>query len=429
MVIIVATVEEIPAMSDSANDDEFLFRETHYARYGFERTNIYGLATLDSRLDTYLDRLEEFPSHRYEKLPEATSAGQAQMLARPVRHFFSASAAELTAFISRDGYWNCLCVGLGLEAGKSEIIAVDVVEDHVDHTAHLLIAVALVEKLETEGEGSNMSYSLRIYGSDTPAKPYLEQTLFTIQDSCQIIPLSNPPMQISHLKLAHDGKQQVAFLLASTDGITHLFVQENQSPRFVEIPSAGHFPMIDRISELRIRILFMHVYDRPDGQRIICAGGQNGEIFLGFYDSDLVTVRTVREDDELHLVVTCAIEQAIVYRSVDVNGLSESKILPQSSLYDSVLCSHVMDVDWDGEREILIGTMTHLDLNRDGLDELIVTTMYGVHIFQPNMKKARERLLEVLQHVEGSKRQKYELLLEWQRQKEMEKAIVFEGTL
>lgn len=164
-----------------------------------------------------------------------------------------------------------------------------------------------------------------------------------------------------------------------------------------------------------------------------------------------------REDDELHLVVTCAIEQAIVYRSIDTDGLSTSKTLPLSGNFDSVLCSHVMDVDWDGEKEILIGTygrqvliykqvagtqvytvlwkrqfaypiyrMTHLDLNHDGLDELIVTTMYGVHIFQPNMKKAREKLLEVLQFVEASKRQKYELLMDYQRQKELEKSIVFE---
>ncbi|KAI8981840.1 hypothetical protein BDF20DRAFT_431943 [Mycotypha africana] len=226
-------------------------------------------------------------------------------------------------------------------------------------------------------------------------------------------------------------------------------------------------------------IMSMHILDRPNGQRVICAGGQNGELFLGLYNKEGKELKshalqifspitsvllfqpraslTVREDDELHLVVTCAIEQAIVYRNVEKNGLSFNKTLPLSGNYDSVLCSHAMDVDWDGEKEILIGTygrqvliykqipgtysytvlwkrqfaypiyrMTHLDLNRDGLDELIVTTMFGVHIFQPNMKKARDRLLEVLQYVEAQKRQKYELLIEWQRQKELEKDIIFE---
>jgi hypothetical protein len=43
-------------------------------------------------------------------------------------------------------------------------------------------------------------------------------------------------------------------------------------------------------------------------------------------------------------------------RSIDTDGLSTSKTLPLSGNFDSVLCSHVMDVDWDGEKEILIGT-------------------------------------------------------------------------
>jgi hypothetical protein len=64
----------------------------------------------------------------------------------------------------------------------------------------------------------------------------------------------------------------------------------------------------------------------------------------------------IGEENELHLVVTCAIEQAIVYRSIESNGLSSSRVLPLSGNFDSVLCSHVMDVDWDGEKEIIIGT-------------------------------------------------------------------------
>lgn len=37
------------------------------------RRNIYGLVTLDSRLLTYLDRPEEFPSTRIDKLPAITT--------------------------------------------------------------------------------------------------------------------------------------------------------------------------------------------------------------------------------------------------------------------------------------------------------------------------------------------------------------------
>ncbi|KAL0135896.1 hypothetical protein V8B55DRAFT_1551360, partial [Mucor lusitanicus] len=461
-------------------DDDPLFRETHYARYGYERTNIFGLVTLDSRLPTYMDKPDEFPSARIDKLPAEPAPEYTQPLSKPVRHFIAASSSELTAFISRDGYWNCLNITLGLEAGKSEVIAIDAVESGVDDKISLFVALAVAEKSEEEeSEDASLSYSLRIYGNDTETKPFLEQALFAIGDTSQIIPLASAPMQISHVQISINGKSRTAFLLTSMDGIIHLYAQSFETNQFVEMPSSAFFPMMGKISNHRTNILFMHILDQPNGKRVVCAGGQNGELFLGFYNkegretkshairifSPITSVlvfqprasNKTREDDELHLVVTCAIEQAIVYRSIDTDGLSTSKTLPLSGNFDSVLCSHVMDVDWDGEKEILIGTygrqvliykqvagtqvytvlwkrqfaypiyrMTHLDLNHDGLDELIVTTMYGVHIFQPNMKKAREKLLEVLQFVEASKRQKYELLMDYQRQKELEKSIVFE---
>ncbi|KAI8381032.1 uncharacterized protein BYT42DRAFT_289604 [Radiomyces spectabilis] len=440
--------------------------------------------TVDSWLHTYLKRQDEFPSDRIESLPEPAPVEDAAQLPakRSLRHLFAASTSELTAFISRDGYWSSICVGLGLEAGKSEIISIDVVEEHRHDKIRFMLAVAVAEKADTDNDDTGLSFSLRIYGHDIFAKPYLEQTLFELEKSCQVIPLLHAPMQICHTSIKDaEGNNQTAFLLSSNEGVIHMYIQDPQQLIFREISTASYFPILNRVSDLRIKILFTHIYDRANGQRVICTAGQNGEIFLGFYDQDGHEMKShaiqmftpissvvifqprvskkVREDDGLHLVITCAIEQAVVYRSIETNGLSRGRILPQSNLYDSVLCSHVMDVDWDGEMEILIGTygrqvliykqvagtqdynvlwrrqfaypiyrMTHLDLNRDGLDELIVITMYGVHIFQPNMKKTKDRLLKVLQFVESSKRQKYELLLELQHQKEMEKAIVFESS-
>ncbi|KAG2225284.1 hypothetical protein INT45_001508 [Circinella minor] len=239
-------------------------------------------------------------------------------------------------------------------------------------------------------------------------------------------------------EVTNDHQKGPIFLLTAMDGQIHVFTQENSDKdQFIESNNlATVFPIINRINDRRIRILYMHIYDQPNGEKVICAGGQDGDIILAFYDKEL----------------------AIVYKCIKKNGLEKSRVLPQSGNYDSVLCSHVMDVDWDGENEILIGTygrqvliykqvagtqdynilwrrqfsypiyrISHLDLNRDGLDELIVTTMYGVHILQPNMRKARERLLEVLQHVDARKRHMFDLMLEYKHQKELEKAIIFES--
>ncbi|KAI8149190.1 hypothetical protein BJV82DRAFT_590977 [Fennellomyces sp. T-0311] len=446
------------------NTDDELFRETHYARYGFERTNIYGLTTFDSLQPTCLHRQPEFPSHRFDSFPTGIVPANHGALKKPVRHLLSASASEIVAFISRDGYWNSLNIALGLEAGKSEIIAIDIAE--VQNKIYLAIAVA------EKDDSDEFQYSLRIFEGSSY---FLEQTLLSIKDVSQIISIASAPMQISHVQTNEQG---LVFLMSAMDGHIHMFGKENDA--FLELSSLPTlFPFMGQINDRRIRILFMHIYDRPNGERVICAGGQDGDIFLAFYDkeghevsshntrifSPITSVlifqprvsKNVNEHDVLHLVVTCAIELAIVYRCIEKNGLTKSRVLPQSGRYDSVLCSHVMDVDWDGENEILIGTyghqvliykqvagtqdynvlwrrqfaypiyrISHLDLNIDGLDELIVTTMYGVHILQPNMKKARERLLEVLQHVDARKRHMYELMLEWKHQKEMEKAIIFE---
>ncbi|ORZ01117.1 hypothetical protein BCR43DRAFT_522020 [Syncephalastrum racemosum] len=457
----------------SSTEDE-LFKETHYARYGVERTNIYGLATFESRLPTFLDRQEEFPSHRVVDVPTPEKPAT-RVLKKPVRHLVAASASEMTSHLSRDGYWTSLHLDLGLEAGQVEIIAVDAVETE-SAAPTVLLAIAVAERHDPEGH--SMQYALHFFSTakDQPL-PYLEQALAGIRDSCHTIPMASAPMHLTHTTVQYQGHSRLAFLLSSMDGAVHMTLYDPDRQQFITETVSDHFPILSQLSESRTRVLFLSFFDRPNGQRVMCAGGQDGDVILAFYKDGRETrvektrvfspitstllfqprvSNTVREDDQLHLVVTCAIEQAIVYRSIETNGLSKGRSLPQSGYYDSVLCSHVMDVDWDGEREILIGTygrqvliykqvagtqdynvlwrrqfaypiyrMAHLDLNRDGLDELIVSTMYGIHIFQPNMRRARERLLDVLQHVEGSKRRIAELLLEYRHQKEMEKAIVF----
>ena len=37
-------------------------------------------------------------------------------------------------------------------------------------------------------------------------------------------------------------------------------------------------------------------------------------------------------------------------------GLSNPQALPCSHLYDSVLCTEIADVNWDGENELVLGT-------------------------------------------------------------------------
>ena len=59
---------------------------------------------------------------------------------------------------------------------------------------------------------------------------------------------------------------------------------------------------------------------------------------------------------EIDLVVSSALEATVIYRNVLEKGLIEPLVLTDSEKYDSVLCTHVTDIDFDGQKEILLGT-------------------------------------------------------------------------
>ncbi|KAG0197533.1 hypothetical protein BGX28_008995 [Mortierella sp. GBA30] len=65
---------------------------------------------------------------------------------------------------------------------------------------------------------------------------------------------------------------------------------------------------------------------------------------------------TEEEDEGIHLLVTCAIEQVLIYSDINKHGLSRRSDLAECSYHDSILAAHIMDADWDGRNEIMIGT-------------------------------------------------------------------------
>ncbi|XP_039366816.1 KICSTOR complex protein kaptin [Mauremys reevesii] len=143
------------------------------------------------------------------------------------------------------------------------------------------------------------------------------------------------------------------------------------------------------------------------------------------------------------VLVTSTIELSVVYRNVLTHGLADQLTLPASDQHDSVLCALVTDVDFDGAPEILLGTygqellcykywssgatgagaaeaegsslpagefhllwkrsfpspllsMEYADLTCDGLCELAVVCLKGLHVLQHSLKQTAQCLLERL---------------------------------
>ncbi|XP_030890525.1 KICSTOR complex protein kaptin isoform X3 [Leptonychotes weddellii] len=140
--------------------------------------------------------------------------------------------------------------------------------------------------------------------------------------------------------------------------------------------------------------------------------------------------------EEYGVLVASMLEPAVVYRDLLSRGLEDQLLLPGSDQFDSVLCGLVTDVDLDGWPEVLVATygqellcykyfgpesglpeaergfrllwrrgfsspllaMAHVDLTGDGLQELAVVSLKGVHILQHSLVQASELVLTRLRH-------------------------------
>ncbi|CAF1299192.1 unnamed protein product [Rotaria sordida] len=150
------------------------------------------------------------------------------------------------------------------------------------------------------------------------------------------------------------------------------------------------------------------------------------------YDSFISTVKFFYhnhkplENEQPHLLVTSALEPAVVYKNVSINGLTDPVVLSGTDSQDCITSSCICDIDLDGKNEILLGTfgkacficripidnyklnttdglsfiaetfpvcrvfplaasaygILALDFTNDGLDEIIIATTKGLHIYQ-----------------------------------------------
>lgn len=58
----------------------------------------------------------------------------------------------------------------------------------------------------------------------------------------------------------------------------------------------------------------------------------------------------------MYYVCNCNCNLRSCSRCVAKEGFSRPCVLPSSHLHDSVLCSQVADINWDGENELILGT-------------------------------------------------------------------------
>lgn len=274
--------------------------------------------------------------------------------------------------------------------GDAELISLDVISKFNQGNG-IVVGITFIKQkqeihLEDGDRGCTQQY-LNIYSSCEPGE---ESQLESIAQGCLTIDLDFVPYQLTHSQIISEGHKQDVFLLGGSDNKVHLY-KEGLQHRFREEDSDEFFPEFQDLDSC-VQWLDIEYYE-SDTRRLTAMGHQTGLVKLAIvdavkteilqtyvtaHDSPITSVRlfypvtnfspppfvksdkippsNVNKVPIFHLLVVSALSPAVVHRDVLHKQLNDSLILPGSNAYDIPLCVCVMDVDFDGQNELLVGT-------------------------------------------------------------------------
>lgn len=374
---------------------------------------------------------------------------------------------------------------------EAEIVSIDAFNRR-HYGEGLVIGICFIK----DAEGSKPSQFLNIY---TATEPGGEFNLDSIANGCRDHSLPYFPYQLFHSDLFVDGIHEVAFLLSGSDQSVHLFREDRlMNLGYSEQPVEIFFP---EFAHFNSNVLWMDVRHSADfKQRVSAAGTQNGSVRVSVvdatkrsilrswdncHDSPITSVKLFarrndrsdvcpkswaplyyededddrfpekireliagkeeereKDEEEVHLLVTSALESTVVYSNVKTRGFDTEVELPESNLFDCVLGSSVGDVDMDGEQEISLSTygqmllvyklkyatlpdgteeveganlifksqfayplmkVMSVDITGDGVFETILVSVKGLHVLQHDsdavVKLLKEKLKKLQQAI------------------------------
>ncbi|XP_046996436.1 KICSTOR complex protein kaptin-like isoform X1 [Schistocerca americana] len=258
----------------------------------------------------------------------------------------------------------------------------------------------------------------------------------------------------------NENTKEVVWLLSGSDNKIHVFREDRVNHCYSQVEVDTYFP---EFSDIPSVVMWMDIrYNEEHTQRLTAYGCECGYMKLSVVDPqnrEVITswsarfagsVSSVRmfdryssvqcpsflgkeedklaEDSQVNLLVTSTLQPSVVYMNVAQNGLNCSHSLPSSEEFDAVLCSCIADIDMDGEQEILLGTygqemlmykyksdswvlsgkrtfanpihsVLYVDVTGDGVKELVVLSLRGVHILQHDPDIINEKLLRGYQEI------------------------------
>ena len=176
-------------------------------------------------------------------------------------------------------------------------------------------------------------------------------------------------------------------------------------------------------------------YGTVDGKVHINVSNSTETIWSDLYDWEgpISAVKLFIVKGQVCLVVCCMVEQVVLFTNInEETKLGNELQLPDSTLYDSPTCVTIMDINYDGEPDILIGTygcwflvykvdfsqsqvapklvylrqfnspiysICYSDITDDGLYELLLLSFNGIHILQRCLSSAKRYIDNLLYNI------------------------------
>ncbi|KAG0054815.1 hypothetical protein BGZ83_010377 [Gryganskiella cystojenkinii] len=324
-----------------------------------------------------------------------TPTGACMWAHLPGRYAMVAAGGSIKCILGLQESFEFPVSGLDQTGDNLEIVSMDAFERKGRRGCQLVVLVSIAKALDPA------QFELRCYGANTFGKS-IKELLLKLPNTkdIQSIPLTWAPTKIIHAPL-EDDPFEMAILIGGSDSCVHFFVQDDRG-MYEEQPIETHFSVLASFSYCEYCVLSLVIKDYPTC-RIVAAGTQNGTLNVGIIPRDPSTFKLDRskarshtvvlfapittlavftsrvpadhrnytqesspearpgvvepkEEPGIHLLVTCAIEQAWVYSDINKYGLVNRSDLQECSYHDSIMAAHVMDADWDGRNEVMIGT-------------------------------------------------------------------------
>ncbi|XP_015758829.1 PREDICTED: kaptin-like [Acropora digitifera] len=226
-----------------------------------------------------------------------------------------------------------------------------------------------------------------IPGSKEFSHCYLRQphrSCYHSSEGCQHFELDFVPFQLTHAEIFVKGRKEVVFLLCGSDQNVHMFFEDRVQQRFEEQPVADYFPELQNLAS---NVLWLEV-QTYQSRRITVLGCQDGHVKLAVTElteqPSVIKEYSLNRDGPISSVKLFSLNPGQAHKTGSI-WIFNNFLFQEILVYKCVVTS-ANNVDftliWRRSFANPLFAVEYLDLTNDGVKEIAVASLAGLHVLQ-----------------------------------------------